>query len=145
MLQPDSYQAFISSVCFLCLALQSWWVWSDSEITDLWYNCFHDNATDTWMCAASSENGKSLPRLGCRLYLLADSVVLHGWSHRPSVKTLPWPNLSGGSDQKSWETGQDAATVTKSNIKIKQEILQLHEINNKARFRIFICPDRRCF
>lgn len=59
-LVSDSYQAFLSSVCVLSLALQSWWVWSDSEITDLWYNCFHDNATDTWMCAASSENGKSL-------------------------------------------------------------------------------------
>ncbi|CAG07025.1 unnamed protein product [Tetraodon nigroviridis] len=35
---------------------KSWWVWSESEITDLWYNCLHDNATDTWMCAASSEN-----------------------------------------------------------------------------------------
>ncbi|XP_056885680.1 epithelial membrane protein 3-like [Takifugu flavidus] len=35
---------------------KSWWVWSHSEITDLWYNCFHDNVTDTWLCAASSEN-----------------------------------------------------------------------------------------
>ncbi|KAM8913496.1 uncharacterized protein emp3a isoform 2-T3 [Spinachia spinachia] len=35
---------------------KSWWVWDDLEVTDLWYNCFHDNATNTWLCAATSEN-----------------------------------------------------------------------------------------
>ncbi|XP_008317848.1 epithelial membrane protein 3 [Cynoglossus semilaevis] len=35
---------------------KSWWVWADSEITDLWYNCFHDNSSDTWLCAATSES-----------------------------------------------------------------------------------------
>uniref|UniRef100_A0AAV2M7Z7 Uncharacterized protein n=1 Tax=Knipowitschia caucasica TaxID=637954 RepID=A0AAV2M7Z7_KNICA len=34
---------------------KSWWVWDD-EISDLWYNCFHDNATKTWLCAATNEN-----------------------------------------------------------------------------------------
>lgn len=42
--------------------LQSWWVWTDSEISDLWYNCFHDNDTETWLCAATNESGKD--RLG---------------------------------------------------------------------------------
>lgn len=69
-LGSDSFQAFLSSVCVLCLVLQSWWVWSDSEITDLWYNCFHDNATDTWMCAASSDNGKSL---------IGSAALFTGW------------------------------------------------------------------
>lgn len=35
---------------------KSWWVWTDTEITDLWYNCFHDNATNNWLCAATDEN-----------------------------------------------------------------------------------------
>ncbi|XP_034023555.1 epithelial membrane protein 3-like [Thalassophryne amazonica] len=35
---------------------KSWWLWADSEITDLWYNCFHDNTTNTWLCAATDEN-----------------------------------------------------------------------------------------
>ncbi|XP_071386449.1 epithelial membrane protein 3-like [Centroberyx affinis] len=35
---------------------KSWWIWADSEISDLWYNCFHDNATNTWLCAATNEN-----------------------------------------------------------------------------------------
>ncbi|XP_074534747.1 epithelial membrane protein 3 [Halichoeres trimaculatus] len=35
---------------------KSWWVWADSEITDLWYNCFHDNASSTWLCAATNES-----------------------------------------------------------------------------------------
>ncbi|KAM8867194.1 epithelial membrane protein 3 [Synchiropus picturatus] len=35
---------------------KSWWIWDDSEISDLWYNCFHDNATDTWMCTTTSES-----------------------------------------------------------------------------------------
>lgn len=61
---PFFLSGFRHSVCFLSLVLQSWWVWSDSEITDLWYNCFHDNVTDTWLCAASSENGRSQTR-GC--------------------------------------------------------------------------------
>uniref|UniRef100_A0A3Q3IJP6 Uncharacterized protein n=1 Tax=Monopterus albus TaxID=43700 RepID=A0A3Q3IJP6_MONAL len=33
---------------------KSWWIWSDSEITDLWYNCFHNNATTTWLCSVCS-------------------------------------------------------------------------------------------
>ncbi|XP_037645401.1 epithelial membrane protein 3 [Sebastes umbrosus] len=35
---------------------KSWWIWDEMEITDLWYNCFHDNATNTWMCAATNES-----------------------------------------------------------------------------------------
>ncbi|KAM7422819.1 hypothetical protein PAMA_010722 [Pampus argenteus] len=35
---------------------KSWWIWADSEITDLWHNCFHDNATKTWLCAATNES-----------------------------------------------------------------------------------------
>ncbi|KAF3690001.1 Epithelial membrane protein 3 [Channa argus] len=35
---------------------KSWWIWADSEITDLWYNCFHDNATNSQLCAATNDN-----------------------------------------------------------------------------------------
>ncbi|KAM7402302.1 hypothetical protein PAMP_017550 [Pampus punctatissimus] len=35
---------------------KSWWVWADSEITDLWHSCFHDNATKAWLCAATNES-----------------------------------------------------------------------------------------
>uniref|UniRef100_A0A8C7Y719 Si:dkey-264d12.4 n=1 Tax=Oryzias sinensis TaxID=183150 RepID=A0A8C7Y719_9TELE len=38
---------------------KSWWIWADSEITDLWYNCLHDNTTDSWLCAATTESGNS--------------------------------------------------------------------------------------
>ncbi|CAL8339999.1 unnamed protein product [Merluccius merluccius] len=34
---------------------KSWWVWNDSEVTDLWYKCFHDNTTDDWLCTAANE------------------------------------------------------------------------------------------
>lgn len=45
---------------------QSWWIWADSEITDLWYNCFHDNATDSWLCAATTESGNSSDVISCQ-------------------------------------------------------------------------------
>ncbi|XP_028303186.1 epithelial membrane protein 3 [Gouania willdenowi] len=35
---------------------KSWWIWKDSQITDLWYNCFHDNSSETWLCAATSDS-----------------------------------------------------------------------------------------
>ncbi|XP_075881522.1 epithelial membrane protein 3 [Nelusetta ayraudi] len=35
---------------------KSWWVWSDTEIRDLWFNCFHDNETETWLCTTSNES-----------------------------------------------------------------------------------------
>ncbi|KAM9759065.1 epithelial membrane protein 3 isoform 1-T2 [Menidia menidia] len=34
---------------------KSWWVWAESEITDLWHNCVYDNASETWLCAATTE------------------------------------------------------------------------------------------
>lgn len=75
---PFFLSGFHHSVSFLSLVLQSWWVWSDSEITDLWYNCFHDNVTDTWLCAASSENGRSQTR-GCLGGWLKPSKWLETW------------------------------------------------------------------
>ncbi|XP_026163102.1 epithelial membrane protein 3 [Mastacembelus armatus] len=35
---------------------KSWWIWADTEITDLWYNCFRDNDTNTWLCATANES-----------------------------------------------------------------------------------------
>ncbi|XP_072239225.1 epithelial membrane protein 3 [Leuresthes tenuis] len=47
----------VSLVMLLIATLEkSWWIWADSEITDLWYNCFYDNATQTWLCAATTES-----------------------------------------------------------------------------------------
>ncbi|KAM6927389.1 LOW QUALITY PROTEIN: epithelial membrane protein 3 [Xenentodon cancila] len=41
------------AMLFIATLEKSGWVWADSESLDLWYNCFHDNATATWMCAAN--------------------------------------------------------------------------------------------
>ncbi|CAM9298623.1 unnamed protein product [Lampetra planeri] len=35
---------------------KSWWIWADSEVSDLWYNCFYDNATQGWLCATTNES-----------------------------------------------------------------------------------------
>lgn len=42
----------------MSLSSQSWWVWSETEIRDLWFNCFHDNETKAWLCTTSSESGQ---------------------------------------------------------------------------------------
>ncbi|KAG7494021.1 epithelial membrane protein 3-like [Solea senegalensis] len=44
------------AMLFISTLEKSWWIWTDSEITDLWYNCFHDNASDTWLCASTNES-----------------------------------------------------------------------------------------
>ncbi|XP_029288037.1 epithelial membrane protein 3-like [Cottoperca gobio] len=44
------------AMLFIATLEKSWWIWDDLEITDLWYNCFHDNATKTWLCAATNES-----------------------------------------------------------------------------------------
>ncbi|XP_041634783.1 epithelial membrane protein 3 [Cheilinus undulatus] len=44
------------AMLFTATLEKSWWVWTDEEITDLWYNCFHDNASNTWLCAATDES-----------------------------------------------------------------------------------------
>ncbi|KAM9523850.1 epithelial membrane protein 3-like isoform 1-T5 [Salvelinus alpinus] len=44
------------AMLFIATMEKSWWVWTDAEITDLWYNCIHDNVTGNWLCAASNEN-----------------------------------------------------------------------------------------
>lgn len=53
-----SFLTVVSFSYVVSFSLQSWWVWTDSEIRDLWYNCFHNNATETWMCASTNESGK---------------------------------------------------------------------------------------
>ncbi|XP_053293482.1 epithelial membrane protein 3 [Pleuronectes platessa] len=44
------------AMLFISTLEKSWWIWDDSEISDLWYNCFHDNSTDTWLCAATNDS-----------------------------------------------------------------------------------------
>uniref|UniRef100_A0A8C6SRY3 Si:dkey-264d12.4 n=1 Tax=Neogobius melanostomus TaxID=47308 RepID=A0A8C6SRY3_9GOBI len=48
----------LSSLAMLLISTleKAWWIWDDSEISDLWYNCFQDNSTKTWLCAATNEN-----------------------------------------------------------------------------------------
>lgn len=41
--------------------IQFWWVWDDTESSDLWYNCRFDNETEGWFCATSDETGKTIP------------------------------------------------------------------------------------
>ncbi len=78
---------------FLPFFPQSWWVWADTEITDLWYNCFYDNATKTWLCAATTESGK-FPK-----YLLA-CINAHAWTFNFACESVSytltltlWPAL----------------------------------------------------
>ncbi|CAN9512072.1 unnamed protein product [Ophioblennius macclurei] len=44
------------TLLFIATLEKSWWVWAESEITDLWYNCFHDNETKAWLCKTTSES-----------------------------------------------------------------------------------------
>ncbi|KAM6980086.1 epithelial membrane protein 3 [Aplochiton taeniatus] len=44
------------AMLFISTLEKSWWVWADSEITDLWYNCFHDNVTGSWLCTSTNDN-----------------------------------------------------------------------------------------
>ncbi|XP_034548643.1 epithelial membrane protein 3-like [Notolabrus celidotus] len=44
------------AMLYIATLEKSWWVWADMDISDLWYNCFHDNATKTWICAATDES-----------------------------------------------------------------------------------------
>ncbi|CAJ1050535.1 hypothetical protein L3Q82_024763%2C partial [Xyrichtys novacula] len=48
----------LSTLAMLLIATleKSWWVWTELEVSDLWYNCFHDNRSDTWLCAATDES-----------------------------------------------------------------------------------------
>ncbi|XP_010880325.1 epithelial membrane protein 3 [Esox lucius] len=44
------------AMLLIAIMEKSWWVWDDTEIRNLWYNCIHDNRTGNWLCAASDEN-----------------------------------------------------------------------------------------
>ncbi|XP_015234625.1 epithelial membrane protein 3-like [Cyprinodon tularosa] len=44
------------AMLFIATLEKSWWVWTESEITDLWHNCFYMNTTQTWVCAATTES-----------------------------------------------------------------------------------------
>uniref|UniRef100_A0A4W5QC60 Uncharacterized protein n=1 Tax=Hucho hucho TaxID=62062 RepID=A0A4W5QC60_9TELE len=60
----------------LYLTRQSWWIWSDAEITDLWSNCIHYNVTGNWLCAASNENCKSSGKLCCVIFMISSLLGL---------------------------------------------------------------------
>ncbi|XP_027860013.1 epithelial membrane protein 3 [Xiphophorus couchianus] len=44
------------AMLFIATLEKSWWVWTETEITDLWHNCFYMNSTQTWVCAAATES-----------------------------------------------------------------------------------------
>ncbi|XP_012728784.1 epithelial membrane protein 3 [Fundulus heteroclitus] len=44
------------AMLFVATLEKSWWVWTESEITDLWHNCFFMNTTQTWVCASTTES-----------------------------------------------------------------------------------------
>ncbi|XP_036447508.1 epithelial membrane protein 3b [Colossoma macropomum] len=43
------------AVLFIATMEKSWWVWSNTESSDLWYNCKFDNEKETWFCESSKE------------------------------------------------------------------------------------------
>ncbi|XP_056589461.1 epithelial membrane protein 3b [Triplophysa dalaica] len=45
----------ILAVLFIATMEKFWWVWDDTESSDLWYNCRFDNETEGWFCATSDE------------------------------------------------------------------------------------------
>ncbi|KAB5546342.1 hypothetical protein PHYPO_G00070960 [Pangasianodon hypophthalmus] len=46
---------FTLAVVFVATMEKSWWVWSSTERSDLWYDCRLDNETETWFCVSSNE------------------------------------------------------------------------------------------
>ncbi|GAA6103969.1 epithelial membrane protein 3b [Tachysurus ichikawai] len=46
---------FTMTLLFIATMDKSWWVWSSTEKSDIWYNCRLDNKTETWLCASSEE------------------------------------------------------------------------------------------
>ncbi|KPP71112.1 Epithelial membrane protein 3-like [Scleropages formosus] len=44
------------AMLFIATMEKSWWVWADTENSDLWYNCVTDNVTGSWLCASVKEN-----------------------------------------------------------------------------------------
>lgn len=63
--------------CAYVFVLQSWWVWSETEIRDLWFNCIHDNETKTWLCSTSSESGQWPAYASASLYNTVWEDFLH--------------------------------------------------------------------
>uniref|UniRef100_W5LCL7 Epithelial membrane protein 3b (MAM blood group) n=1 Tax=Astyanax mexicanus TaxID=7994 RepID=W5LCL7_ASTMX len=43
------------AVLFIATMEKSWWVWSSTESSDLWYNCRFDNEKEAWSCESSKE------------------------------------------------------------------------------------------
>ncbi|XP_078511094.1 epithelial membrane protein 3 [Lissotriton helveticus] len=35
---------------------KSWWVLSEDETLNLWYDCLYDNNTEAWLCSSVSDN-----------------------------------------------------------------------------------------
>ncbi|XP_022538007.2 epithelial membrane protein 3 [Astyanax mexicanus] len=44
------------AMLFIATMEKSWWTLDDVENVDLWHKCIHDNNTDTWLCASTTEN-----------------------------------------------------------------------------------------
>ncbi|XP_004548663.1 epithelial membrane protein 3 [Maylandia zebra] len=35
---------------------KTWWVWTESEVSNLWHYCMYDNATEAWLCSAINQS-----------------------------------------------------------------------------------------
>ncbi|XP_017273129.1 epithelial membrane protein 3-like [Kryptolebias marmoratus] len=44
------------AMLFIATMEKTWWVWDDSKLSDLWYNCRLDNSTETWLCTSTKES-----------------------------------------------------------------------------------------
>ncbi|KAF7207986.1 epithelial membrane protein 3 [Nothobranchius furzeri] len=44
------------AMLFTATLEKSWWIWTYSETSDLWRDCFYNNSTQVWVCATITEN-----------------------------------------------------------------------------------------
>ncbi|MEE6483095.1 hypothetical protein FKM82_013431 [Ascaphus truei] len=47
----------ILMILFVATLDNSWWVISDDESVNLWYDCLYYNNTEAWLCSSVSSNG----------------------------------------------------------------------------------------
>ncbi|MEE6483096.1 hypothetical protein FKM82_013431 [Ascaphus truei] len=48
----------ILMILFVATLDNSWWVISDDESVNLWYDCLYYNNTEAWLCSSVSSNGE---------------------------------------------------------------------------------------
>ncbi|KAM4650683.1 epithelial membrane protein 3 [Discoglossus pictus] len=43
-------------ILFVATLDNSWWVFSEDETVNLWYDCLYENNTNAWLCSSVSDN-----------------------------------------------------------------------------------------